>query len=126
MRKFIIIGILILLTSCSQKNETNNTNFIETENINGETLDSEKIDQIKSLLSDEEKDSTINSSTGVIKPTNNNVKKTDFPTIIINDKTNNLIKTDTGILTEEEIDIIDNTADAEIDELIDILFKDIN
>lgn len=126
MRKFIIIWILILLTSCSQKNETNNTNFIETENINWETLDSEKIDQIKSLLSDEEKDSTINSSTWVIKPTNNNVKKTDFPTIIINDKTNNLIKTDTWILTEEEIDIIDNTADAEIDELIDILFKDIN
>lgn len=127
MKKYIIIWILVMLTSCSQKHETNNnTNFIETENINWDTLDSEKIGQIKNLLSDEEKDSTINSSTWVINPINNNIKKIDSENTILKDKTNNFIETDTWILTEEELDIINNTADAEIDELIDILFKDLN
>lgn len=115
----------MLLLSCSQKQESeNNTNLIEQNNTSWDTLDSEKIDQIKNLLETDNKETTVN--TWIEEKTNIKTNTPNKPKI--NTENKNTIKenTETWVLTEEEIDIIDNTTDAEIDELIDILFKDIN
>lgn len=113
MKKLSYLLLFIILISCSKNKEIKeNPLFLVTWSIIENNIDNEKVDQIKVLLNDEENKDTKNE--GIVKTEE---KPNLTPTLNEN--------TETWVLTEEELNIIENTTDWEIDELIDILFKDL-
>jgi hypothetical protein len=127
MKKFTYLLLLIVLFSCSKHKEVKEENIpIIVWNTIENDFENEKIDQIKNLLKDNKNIEPI-----IETWAQNNIQKNESP-IKIKDKTpiitpiNKTIKSKTSILTEEELNIIENTTDWEIDKLIDILFKDLN
>ncbi|MFA5917456.1 MAG: hypothetical protein WC850_04470 [Candidatus Gracilibacteria bacterium] len=129
MKKIIYLLLFIILISCSKHKEVEEKNniLLNTGSVIENNIDDNKIDQIKNLLND--------TKNIIIEPgSKNEVQKNEISTKI-KDKTpiitsiNNTTKskaTESGILTEEELNIIENTTDGEIDKLIDLLFKDLN
>lgn len=125
MKKIIFLLLILLLVSCWKEKEIKKTILnINTWSKIENTIDSEKVVQIKNLLK-------VNKDEILILETWSNNEKTKT---ITQKKTNWIYpvgiwaenNTETWILSEEEINIIENTTDGEIDELIDILFKDLN
>jgi hypothetical protein len=129
MKKIIYLLLFIILISCSKHKEVEEKNniLLNTWSVIENNIDDNKIDQIKNLLND--------TKNIIIEPgSKNEVQKNEISTKI-KDKTpiitsiNNTTKskaTESWILTEEELNIIENTTDWEIDKLIDLLFKDLN
>ncbi|MDD3302456.1 MAG: hypothetical protein PHN31_02795 [Candidatus Gracilibacteria bacterium] len=145
MKKILILIISILMSSCS-KTQLNFEDY-KTEdtqqNNNVESIDETKLNQVKNLLKNdtendiknitektEDTEITNTSSTSKITSTKTPITNTSnsktHSSTKQNNNTNNEIKNETGILTKEELEIIENTKDGEIDELINILFKDLN
>lgn len=146
MKKILILIISILISSCS-KSQLNFEDFKTEElpkNNNIETIDQTKLNQVKNLLKNWTKnnieditkktdDNTwtiktndISNKNSIIWPTKN-TSNSKIPTSIKqNNIINNEVKNETWVLTKEELEIIENTKDWEIDELINILFKDLN
>lgn len=125
MRKIVYLLLILLLVSCWKDKEINTPVLItNTWSKITNTIDDEKIVQIKELLKSEKELNLI-----IETWSQNEVPKTITPR-----KTNGTTPsvtwvenyTETWVLTEEEINIIENTTDWEIDELIDILFRDLN
>lgn len=103
MKKIAYILLIIILSSCSKNINT------EKESINQNTwsiidakTDEDNLKEIKKLLENEAISPTKNTATWKINTT------------------------ESWILSDKEIKIIENTNTWEIDELIDILFQDLN
>lgn len=132
MKRIIYLVLLIILISCSKYKNTDETNIpINIWNTVWSDIDNEKIDQITKLLKTDNNKEISDIETITKTWTENNIQisedskkiKYKIPVITTTPKSSS---TDTWILTEEEINIIENTTDWEIDKLIDILFKDLN
>ncbi len=100
MKKIVYIFILLILFSCSSNNK------IEKEKIKQDTwsildikTDEQNIIEVKELLED------------------------NAPSTIKSVKNEN---TESWVLSDKELEIIENTSSWEIDNLIDILFQDLN
>lgn len=135
MKTYIYLIILIFLSSCSIfKNEIEKENNFWNESIN-----EEKLNDIKTLLSPEIKENTeiisqswevISTWTEIFKQEKEIIPKPKKIEITQDTKKQeNLSEVkknyESWVLTPEEIEIIESTTDWEIDELIDLLFKDL-
>lgn len=135
MKTYIYLILLIFLSSCSIfKNEIN-----KEDNFWNESISQEKLNDIKTLLSPNTKENTeIVSQSWKVILTWSEVKKEEIKIInppkkieVIQDtkKQETTIENteiyESWVLTQEEIEIIESTTDSEIDELIDLLFKDL-
>lgn len=142
MKKIVFLIILTFISSCYKiENEENTINNSEKNISNNEIINQENLDKVKNLLKPE-KNEIIN-----ITQTWNEIKK-EQPIIQKKENKNNLnfqknkeilktenniqnqensnTETETWVLSQEELKIIENTSDWEIDELINILFQDVN
>jgi hypothetical protein len=103
MKKIQYILFIFLLLSCSSiKNIEKESNNQNTWNIINIKTDEENLEEIKKLLGNEQAPITKSTSTWIINTT------------------------ESWILSEKELKIIENTNSWEIDNLIDILFQDLN
>lgn len=96
MKKIIYILVMLLLFSCS---DNKNIEIENTWSIIDTKTDEQSLKEVKNLLEDE--------APSTIKI----VEKED---------------TESWVLSDKEIEIIENTSSWEIDNLIDILFQDLN
>lgn len=121
MKKIISLILLsVIVISCSKNREIKAENFqFITWNQSNDSSEVKKIEQIRLLLNDNENKTDENKTT-VIK-TDTKINKEEKTSVITPEN-----NSETWILTEEEINIIENTTDWEIDQLIDIIFKDLN
>lgn len=107
MKKIIFIILILSLFSCSQENKEMELNKNNNNQIQKKEDDTEKISQIRELLKDEIEKKEI---------------KEEIKFEIVKEEN---VDWDTNIesLEENEITSIKNTSDEEIDELINIIFK---
>lgn len=96
MKKNIYILVILLLFSCS---DNKNIEIENTWSIIDTKTDEQSLNEVKNLLEDE--------ASSTIKI----VEKED---------------TESWVLSDKELEIIENTSSWEIDNLIDILFQDLN
>lgn len=138
MKKIIFLSLIFILTSCWLLKNNSQTSQNYDENI-----DISKIDEVKSFLQpknnssswiNKEKTQETQTNTGeniIDNKTTENIKPVEIKKTPINSDTKNLENQETNIqnsqelFTKEELEIIENSTWAEIDELINILFKDL-
>lgn len=135
MKTYIYLIMLIFLSSCwIFKNEIEKENNFWNENIN-----EDKLNDIKTLLSPEIKENieiisqsweVISTWTELIKQEKEIIPKPKKIEITQDIKKQESVievseNYESWVLTPEEIEIIESTNDENIDELIDLLFKDL-
>lgn len=121
MRKIFYVLIFMFFVSCSSIKEEKVTNNINEESIKQtEISQEEKVNQVKELLKKDEKNNTYN-----IKNENKDIlNKVEKDNLEIE----NELDLDTNIedFSKTDLSIIEDSSDEEIDELINIIFKDTN